>query len=257
LFPVEENGCKLFVSGTLSADFLGMKLRHLWLVLLTVLLGISAYAADDAATNTVTEPVPSKNGTNVDEPAVPGPTFTNSVNMKLVQVPGGFWAGVYEVTQKEYTAIMGVNGSAFPGDSQPVENVCWNDAVEFCDKLTARDLKKKFLPKGFQYGLPTEDEWQSLVGDATLDNAVTSLGAVNRTQPSDVGSLAPNNLGLYDIRGNVMEFCMSDVSQPFRFLKGGSWQDFVDVNLRPEFRWYCKPDERQGTFGFRVILKGP
>jgi formylglycine-generating enzyme required for sulfatase activity len=43
--------------------------------------------------------------------------------------------------------------------------------------------------------------------------------------------------------------------QPRRFLKGGSWQDSVEINLRPEFRWYCKPDERQNAFGFRGLLK--
>jgi formylglycine-generating enzyme required for sulfatase activity len=239
-----------------------MKLRTSWLILFMVLLGISAFAADgplaDVITNAPATNSISKNGTNeVEEPVDPGKNYTNSIGGKLIQVPGGYWAGIYEVTQNEYQQVMGVNGSAFPGESQPVENVCWNDAMTFCEKLTALDLKKKFLPKGYHYTLPTEDEWQSLVGDASLDNAVTSLHALNRAQPSDVGSLAPNNLGLYDIRGNVMEFVFSDPSQPFRFLKGGSYVDFVDVNLRPEFRWYCKPDERMGTFGFRYLLKGP
>jgi formylglycine-generating enzyme required for sulfatase activity len=238
-----------------------MKLRYIWWMLMFA-LALPVLAADgvsaDAVTSTGSVTNQSKNGTNdLEEPPVPGKFYTNSVGMKLVQVPGGYWAGVYEVTQKEYLDIMGVNGSAFAGDDQPVENVCWTDAMEFCEKMTARDLKKRALPKGYSYMLPTEDEWQALVGDATLNQAVTSLYAVNRTQTSPVGSLAPNNLGLYDIRGNVMEFCLSDESQPFRFLKGGSWADFVEVNLRPEFRWYCKPDERQGTFGFRCLMKGP
>ncbi len=112
-----------------------MKLSLYSLILL--LLGVVPLQAQDAppantATNGVTSPDGlAKNGTNeVVEPQVPGKFYTNSVKMELVQVPGGFWAGKYEVTQKEYQAVMGVNGSAFPGDDQPVENVCWNDAVK-------------------------------------------------------------------------------------------------------------------------------
>ena len=133
--------------------------------------------------------------------------------------------------------------------------VSWNDAMEFCRQLTAADLKKNFLPKGYHYSLPTEDEWLSLVGDAPLANAITSLNGNSRSGPSDVGSTPPNNLGLCDVRGNVMEFCLGDVTKPFRFLKGGSWKDNIDVNLRPEFHWWCQPDERMNTFGIRCLLK--
>ena len=121
--------------------------------------------------------------------------------------------------------------------------------------MTALDLSKKKIPEGYRYTLPTEEEWTNLLGGATLDSAVTSLTDRSRSGPSDVGSLAPNSLGLYDVRGNVMEFCQSDETKAFRFLKGGSWKDFVDANLRPEFRWYCKPEEKMNTFGFRCVLK--
>ena len=188
-------------------------------------------------------------------PLVPteiGGHFTNSIDMELVKV-GDFWAGKFEVTQKEYQEIMGANPSTFGNPKNPVDSVNWNEAVEFCRKLTARDLKEHKLPEGYYYTLPTEAQWDAYAGDASLNDAVSSLNG-RRGGPAPVGSLKPNSFGLYDTRGNVMEFCMTDPSQPFRILKGGSWNDFVEVNLRKEFRWSCRPDERQNTFGFRCVL---
>ena len=184
----------------------------------------------------------------------PGKEFTNSVDMILLQMPGDFWAGKYLVTQQEYTKVMGANPSAFVGDTRPVDSISYDDAVAFCAKLTALDVDKKSLPPGYTYTLPTEAEWESLVAGAGLDSAVTSQDQ-NRGGTSPVGSLAANSLGLYDIRGNLMEFCLSDGSKPYRVLRGASWQDHIEVNLRPEFRWYCKPDEAKNIFGFRVLLK--
>lgn len=191
----------------------------------------------------------------VQAPQPPGIKYTNSVSMLLLKVPGNMWAGKYEVTQKEFQEVMHFNPSAFGGGTRPVDSVTWNDAMDFCQKLTALEQKKKALPEGYYYTLPTEDEWAQLAGGAGLDTAVTSLNGTTRSSSSPVGSLAPNSLGLYDIRGNVMEFCLGDDSKPYRVLKGGSWEDFAEVNLRPEFRWYCKPDERKNTFGFRCVLK--
>ncbi len=198
-----------------------------------------------------------KSAPSADEPKVakvPDKVFTNSVDMVLLAVPGDYWAGKYLVTQKEYTKVMGSNPSAFPGDSNPVDSVSYEDALAFCEKLTAQDIEQKSLPEGYSYMLPSEDEWMSLVAGADLDTAVTSLNE-SRSGTSPVGSLAPNELGLYDIRGNLMEFCLADTSKPFRVLHGGSWHDFAEINLRPEFRWYCKPDEKMNIFGFRVLLK--
>jgi formylglycine-generating enzyme required for sulfatase activity len=221
-------------------------------LLLCLLLATQVVVAADLAP---ANPAGTNSATDTNVIAEPGATFTNSVKMELIKVPGGFWAGKYEVTQKEYQEIMGANPSVFTGDTLPVNNITWNEAVDFCDKLTAWDQKKRKLPAGYRYTLPTEAEWTSLVGDATLDSAVTSLNGERRQAPSPVGSLAANNLGLFDVRGNVMEFILSDASQPYRILKGGSWQDFTAINLRPEFRWYCKTDEAQNTFGLRCLLK--
>jgi formylglycine-generating enzyme required for sulfatase activity len=185
-------------------------------------------------------------------PEIPGDNYTNSVDMEFVKL-SGHWAGRYEVTQKEYQKVMGINPSSFQGAKRPVDNVSWNDAMEFCKRLTKQELEEKKLHEGFGYRLPTEAEWESLVADASLKDAVTSTG-VSRSGTAGVGSRAANNLGLYDVRGNVLEFCLGDTSKAFRVLRGGSWQDRIDVNLRPVFRNWCRPDERKNTFGFRCLL---
>ncbi len=195
-------------------------------------------AADQAtvASNTSTNQsaLVSTNGTKgtnaVVEAKPPGDIYTNSIGMVLIKMPGGFWAGEYEVTQKEYQKIAGTNPSAFAGETRPVDSITWNDALEFCDKLTTHDLETNAVPKGFYYTLPTEDEWQSMVADATLENAVTSQSGA-RESTSPVGSLSPNSLGLYDVRGNLMEFCLTDAAKPYRILHGGSWQDRIEENL--------------------------
>jgi formylglycine-generating enzyme required for sulfatase activity len=187
-----------------------------------------------------------------DEPKTPGENFTNTVDMEFVRV-SGFWAGRHEVTQKAFQKVMGSNPSATPGDDHPVDSVSWNDAMDFCQKLTEQEIADKKLPEGFSYRLPTESEWESLLADASLADAVTSTGGP-RTGSSAVGSLAPNSLGLYDVRGNVLEFCLGDSSKAYRVLRGGSWQDNFEVNLRPIFRVYAPPGEAKNTYGFRCLL---
>ncbi|EEF62435.1 formylglycine-generating enzyme family protein [Pedosphaera parvula] len=185
-------------------------------------------------------------------PQMPGDPYTNSVGMEFVKLGGGSWAGRYEVTQREYQLVMGSAPSHFSGARLPVDSVTYDDAVEFCQKLTEQELKEKKLPEGFSYTLPTEGQWEGLVADASLAQAVTSANG-SRSSTSPVGSLAPNSLGLYDVRGNVMEFCLGS-AMPYRVLRGGSWQDWISVNLRLDFRYYARPDERKDTFGFRCLL---
>ncbi len=219
-------------------------------------LSLAVTALADNATMVSNAPPGLASSTNESEgPAVPGDLFTNTVGMELVKV-GGYWAGKYTVTQKEYQQVMGSNPSAFPGETHPVDSVSWNDAMDFCAKLTAVSRESNDVPVGYYYTLPSESEWQSLVADASLKDAVTSQTA-NRGGTAPVGSLGPNSLGLYDMRGNVMEFCLADPGKPYRVLHGGSWKDRIEINLRPEFRFYSQPDDRQNTFGLRVLLKKP
>ena len=110
------------------------------------------------------------------------------------------------------------------------------------------------IPIGYYYTLPTEDEWESFVADASLDDSVTSANG-DRDGTAPVGSMKPNNLGLCDMRGNVSQWTLGDDSKPYRVLRGGSWQDRIEINLRTAFRTYEPPDTRANTFGFRVVLK--
>ena len=223
-------------------------------VFLRVFLALWATSAiaQDAMPVHTNGPAGETESTN-EEAKPPGPDFTNSVDMELLKV-GNFWAGKYEVTQKQYLKVVGVNPSSFVGDNNPVDSVSWNDAVAFCQKMTEKDIKEKKLPEGYYYALPTEGEWETLTADASLSDAVTSQNGP-RGGTSPVGSLGPNGLGLYDTRGNVMEFCSGYEDKPYRVLRGGSWSDRIEINLRTEFRFYSTPDDSKNTYGFRCVLK--
>jgi formylglycine-generating enzyme required for sulfatase activity len=180
------------------------------------------------------------------------PAFTNSVGMIMVKI-SDLWAGKYEVTQKEYQKVSGANPSAFPDDRKPVDSVSWNEAMNFCRKLTDNEREKEMLPEGFAYMLPTQAQWESLAAGAELQDAVTSSDTA-RSGTAAVGSLGPNSLGLYDTRGNVWEWCLDPQDKPFRVARGAAWDTSFEVNLRPEFRWYGSPDDAKNMVGFRCVL---
>jgi formylglycine-generating enzyme required for sulfatase activity len=178
---------------------------------------------------------------------------TNTVGIVLLKISPSLWAGKYEVTQEAYQKLTRGNPSAFQGSQNPVDSVSWNDAVGFCGKLTTEEAKE--LPNGWSYTLPTEAQWLMLSAGAADADAVTSLkGRKSGTAP--VGSLGANSLGLYDTRGNVMEWVLDSHDASFRVLKGGAWDTFTEVNSRPEFQWKVGPDDKKSSFGFRVLLTG-
>lgn len=232
-----------------------MKLK----ISLCLCLLLASFSARSANVLLVASNSTALTATNADTNAPVGPPkslaspFTNSADMVLIEAAGMF-VGKYDVTQKEYQKIMGSNPSAFSGPNNPVDSVSWNDALAFCQKMTEEDNSKMKIPVGYYYTLPTEDEWESLVADASLDDAVTSANG-DRSGTAPVGSMKPNSLGLYDMRGNVLQWTLGDDSKPYRVLRGSSWQDSIEVNLRTVFRNYEPPDAKQNTFGFRVVLK--
>ncbi|MCX6953278.1 MAG: SUMF1/EgtB/PvdO family nonheme iron enzyme [Verrucomicrobia bacterium] len=185
-----------------------------------------------------------------------------------------FWLGKTEVTQREWTRLMGGNPAKFKGDTLPVENVSWQDAVEFCAKLTARERAADRLPPGYVYGLPTEAQWEYAAragdpGDLAPDIVATAWHEQNSTETTHPVAMHPANAwGFHDMQGNVWEWCADHYAAK---LKGGSVTDprgvagadyvrrggsymvkpaFLRFAYRgkgePEFRWY--------NIGFRLAL---
>ncbi|NJK91196.1 MAG: formylglycine-generating enzyme family protein [Blastochloris sp.] len=116
-----------------------------------------------------------------------------------------------------------------------MESVSWNEAMEFCNKLTAR-LHRNPKMSGWKFTLPTEKQWEYFVEDATLAQAVYGRSDNSGTLP--VGSRGANKLGVYDVRGNVWEWCRDwyDSSQQYKVLRGASWSDLIPENLAVSYR---------------------
>jgi len=245
---------------------------------------------------------------------------TNAVGMKLVLIPAGsflmgsppeepghkanegpvhevhltkdFYLGIHPVTQEQYQIVMGVNPARFSvtaggGLDHPVENVTWDDAVQFCRKLSEREEEKK---AGRRYRLPTEAEWEYacragtsgvfsfgaalLPGQANFDTSYPLGGGQTATAlqtTSRVGAYPANHFGLHDMHGNVWEWCADwldsgyyrlsprrDPTGPangqFRVIRGGSWRNHA-VTCRSAYRNGLAPTARDTITGFRVVLE--
>ena len=208
--------------------------------------------------------------------------------------------GQYEVTQGEYRGLMGRNPSHFSGDlNRPVEQVTWNDAVDYCAAMTTRERNAGRLPIGYGYRLPTEAEWEyaSRAGTTTAyyyGNALRSgmanfnghyeyppcpnsgspyfcynLSGGYQGTTTSVGSYAPNAWGLYDMPGNVGEWCQDwystylpggSVTDPqgpsggfSRVFRGGSWRENA-FHCRASDRIFHNPNRSDDDLGFRVVL---
>ena len=222
----------------------------------------------------------------------PPRTFTNSIGMKfvwidpvtfrmgsddknpdekpahMVTLSKGFYLQTTEVTQRQWEAVMGTNSSYFKGPDRPVETVSWEDAQEFLKKLNAQE-------KDSRYRLPSEAEWECAcrAGGQEPDEAA-NLGEVawwgmnsnNETHP--VGQKKPNAWGLFDMRGNVLEwvedwydsgtYARGQRLDPAglgsggsRVVRGGSWYSKVTDSCRCACRFYGWPVHQRYTGGFR------
>ncbi|WP_461255910.1 SUMF1/EgtB/PvdO family nonheme iron enzyme [Treponema sp. R80B11-R83G3] len=208
----------------------------------------------------------------------------------------GFYMGRYEVTQKEYKEVMGTNPSKFKMDDLPVERVNWYDAVEYCNKRSQMEgLTPAYTRNGDNvtwnrgasgYRLPTEAEWEyacragTTTPFSTGNNITTSQAnyngkypynnnakGENRKKTTAVGSLLPNAWGLYDMHGNVWEWCwdwygdytnrsqtdqIGVVIGTHRVLRGGGWSS-CGLDLRSACRDYFYPNYRNYNIGFRLV----
>jgi len=233
------------------------------------------------------------NGVTLEMVEIPGGTFimgspeneagrnSNESPEHQVTVPS-FFMGKYQLTQAQYQAIMGSNPSAFKGNNRPVEQVSWNDAVKFCEKLSQKT--------GKNYRLPSEAEWEYACRAGTTtpfyfgESITTDLANYNgyytyasapkgqyRKQTTDVGSFPPNAFGLYDMHGNVWEWCQDDSINSYnnaptdgsaltgrsstKLLRGGSWNDHPG-NCRSAYRYGYYLDGNGSNLGFRVVCSG-
>ena len=184
-----------------------------------------------------------------------------------------FWLAKTEVTQAQWRQVMGSNPSYFEGDTLPVEMVSWNDAMEFCRRLTEMGRQAGRLPEGYEYTLPTEAQWEYACRAGTNGDYATSTGwqavwyGCRKTQP--VGTKQANAWGLYDMHGNVWEWCLDwygdypsgsvvDPQGPssgsLRVLRGGSW--FYNASYcRSAFRNSYAPSDPNDYLGFRPLVQ--
>jgi len=232
------------------------------------------------------------NGVIIDMVSIPGGTFLmgspetedERINREGPQhevTVAPFYMSKYLVTQAQWEAVMEYNPSSFKGKNIPVETVSWKEAVAFCQRLSDMTDKK--------YSLPTEAQWEYacrantttpfFFGETITSDLVnfdanypyTSIPkGIYRQKTTDVGSFPPNTFGLYDMHGNVWEWCAdpwhenyhgapSDAgvweieSSAKRFiLRGGSW--YHDAGkMRSAFRGRGLPTERNGDVGFRIV----
>ena len=200
-----------------------------------------------------------------------------------------FMIGKYPVTQKQYETIMGNNPSKFKRYNNPIDSINWNEAISYCDKINF--LYKAKLPKGYLFYLPTEAQWEyacragtsnklknnkiKIINNrALIDKNCYTFNEVawydknsnNNTHP--VGHKKPNDWGIYDMLGNVWEWCMDwygdypnyAESDPIRtcqntgrIIRGGSWKN-NQYCCRPSHRGSYSPTDCRDNIGFRIAL---
>jgi formylglycine-generating enzyme required for sulfatase activity len=197
-----------------------------------------------------------------------GQCYADEKPQHEVQITRSFQLGKYEVTQGQWAKVMGSNPSKFKGEDRlPVEEVSWNDVQSFIAKLNA-------LNDGYRYRLPTEAEWEYASRGGTTGVYYGSLDEVgwyeknsgSKTHP--VGQKQPNGFELYDMLGNVWEWCSDWYDQSYygsspgsdpkgpdsaqnRVLRGGSWDD-LSSNARASSRVRVVAFVRGNAIGFRL-----
>lgn len=275
------------------------------LILLAMLqcVGCGAVEQQDPETAGAVPQGAPESGTDAGSDPMPAPErYVNSIGIELILIqPGEFTMGIApgpgggnaterphqvritrpfmiartEVTQSQWTAIMGANPSRYKGDGLPVQNVSWLDAVEFCRRLSEQE--------GQTHRLPTEAEWEyacragtttsfSFGDDDRLVGDFVWYNGNARGVPKPVGTKRPNPWGLYDMSGNVREWCadwfawryptepqtdpLGPANGTERVRRGGAC-DFYSSAGRSGARDSCPPDLAYDDLGFRVVMDVP
>ncbi len=231
--------------------------------------------------NTISIPV--KDGISIDMVRVEAGTFTMGATPEMkepwddekpahqVTLTNDYYIGKYEVTQALWQVVMGNNPSYFKGDNLPVEQVSWNDCHEFISKLNSITGKK--------FRLPTEAEWEYAARGGNKSRSYQYCGSNNisdvawygnnsENKTHAVGSKQANELGIYDMTGNVWEWCQdwngkySGLSQTdpagaargdFRVIRGGGWYNDAR-DCRSSSRDINTPGNRYDYLGLRLVL---
>ncbi len=204
---------------------------------------------------------------------------------------GSFYMGTYEITQKEFEALMAYNSSYFKGDELPVTNLNWLEAMRYCNMMSeAEDLTSCYNIDGWDYTtcdfeadgyrLPTEAEWEyaakggekskgfKYAGDSLLDMVGWYIENTD-AEPQPVGGKKPNELGLHDMSGNVSEWCWDAYGEDYYensplndptgpefegkpVFRGGSWIN-NRWNVRTTTRLTGWASSSPSYLGFRVV----
>ena len=242
---------------------------------------VSTATGSTLSGNTITIPV--KDGISIDMVRVEVGTFTMGATPEMedpynwekpthqVTLTNDYYIGKYEMTQALWQAVMGSNPSRFKGDNLPVEMVSWDECQEFISKLNSIT--------GKTFRLPTEAEWEYAARGGNKSRGYQYSGSNNisdvawyddnsGSKTHAVGSKQSNELGIYDMTGNVWEWCQdwygsySSSSQvnPIgansgsnRVIRGGSWSGAA-WGCRSSYRYGSSPGYRGSNFGLRLVL---
>ena len=243
--------------------------------------GYASSSSVSSSNNDISIPV--KNGISIDMVKVEAGTFMMGATSEMqnpwddekpvhqVTLTNDYYMGKYEVTQALWQAVMGSNPSKFKGDDLPVEKVSWNDCQEFISKLNGLT--------GKMFRLPSEAEWEYAARGGKKSRGFQYSGSSNisdvawydgnsGSKTHLVGTKQANELGLYDMCGNVLEWCQDwygsyvsssqtnptgAVSGSYRVYRGGSWYRNARY-CRSSFRNGVAPDFRGIDLGLRLVL---
>ncbi len=193
--------------------------------------------------------------------------YIKSLPDQFVFIPSGsladqkkidaFYISKYETTQHLWTIVMGERSGYYVGKNRPVESVNWNQVQEFIIKLNKLS--------GLKYRLPTTDEWQyaAMGGPGTKDSLYAQNMPIdsvcwyhkhNKKMTSLVGKLTPNSLGLYDMNGNVWEWCSGDPSEKTQIIRGGSLNNAAKYCSNIYYNVF-NTTSGGSNIGFRLVLE--